>query len=194
CLLVLFRNRSRHIDDRENCENKSLQNGDENMKCYENDGQKQRQDEECLPDRAELSEKQEQFQQQSEKNTVKQLTDEHVDPKSNGERQETGSITDDLNREHDRSHRQHWPKEMLPVSKRAVPSNAAPIVVHENHYGAPQGDRDLSSGRFKRRNNADEIAEKHEDADAAKHRNVPFSPMGDILVKQVADTDIHRVH
>ena len=82
---------------------------------------------------------------------------------------------------------------MFAVAERAVFYDAGPVVIEKNHDCAAERDGDLGCGRFEGRNQADEIIEKHEDADAAEHGDILIRIVADVVFEQVADADAHGV-
>src|SRR6185437_5182283 len=94
--------RTAEINDRQNRENKGLHKRDENMKKNKDESGDGRQRGQSIANRAGMAGEQEKRQRQAQEDDVEQFADEHIDPKTHGEREQPGEVADGLNHDHDR--------------------------------------------------------------------------------------------
>src|ERR1019366_4714650 len=83
--------------------------------------------------------------------------------KTDGERKHTGTVRDDLDRQHQRVKPPDRPEELLDIAE-AVGAKSMVVVVHERKDRATEWHHDVRSRRLESRDQAQEIAEQDEHA------------------------------
>ena len=133
------------------------------------------------------------LEHESEKQDVERFAHEHVDPETDGEREQARQIADDFDGQHDGRHGENRAEEMFAVAERAVFHDAGPVVIEEDDDRAAERDGHLRRRRLESWHEADEIIEKHENADAAEHGDVFVCIVADVVFEQIAYADAHGV-
>src|ERR1700751_4515881 len=191
--LVLFGYGAGYVNYRQNREDEGLQYSHENMKQDEWNWADQWNYQAGVTKFVQVLEENGKLEHEAEKKDVKRFAHEHVDPETNGKREQARQIAYDLDGQHDGRHREDRAQKMLAVAERPVFHDAGPVVVEEYDDRAAERDRNLGRGRLECRDQADEIIQKHENADAAEHGDIFIGVVADIVFQEIADADAHGV-
>src|SRR6266567_1844880 len=116
-----------------------------------------------------------------------QIAGENVGPETNGERQQTGEVADQLNGKHQRGqqnlgnqrHAFHGRSEKVQQIFRSGMFETLGVVVEKSADGAAQGHNGNAGRRLKPRDQSNQVADQDEDEDDGEKRGVGFAVMAD---------------
>src|ERR1700693_4086425 len=123
---------------------------------------------------------------QGKENQGDHLAGKHVCEETNCERQQSRSVAENFDGQHQRRKPPYRPHEMLEVSK-PVCSQSLEVVVEPGQQRATKRDKRDRSRRFETRDNADQIAGKDKESQCYKVRMVRVVVMANYFFTHVAD-------